>query len=83
MQKKVENKSSVLRKILIIVFLPLLIFIWMTGWTLTQMGNLDRPIEVQQRIKIKNGLKEHSIEAELSNQDNEESRMPNEPIIAG
>ena len=81
MQKKKE-KSSILRKIFTIILLPVIIFIWMTGWTLTRVYNVGKPIEIRQKtIKTKNGFDAYSKQLELSNQDKDEKKVTDEPLV--
>ena len=80
MQKSMKaHKKSLLRKIVTIVFLPIIIIIWMTGWTLTQIGDRREPTNIDQKtLQTHPGFKAHQKESKTD----EESRIANEPIIA-
>jgi hypothetical protein len=50
MQKNVkEHRNPFLRKIITVVFLPIIIFVWMTGWTLTIIGSQTEQTETKQK----------------------------------
>jgi uncharacterized membrane protein len=63
----------------IIVFLPIIITIWMTGWILTQIGDLGKPIEISPKtLKSNAAFKKYVKESEEPEKD---SRIANEPLI--
>lgn len=80
MQKSVKaQRKSLLRKIVTIVFLPIIIIIWMTGWTLTQIGDQRDPSNINQEpLRTRTGFNVHE---EDSNEMDEKKRVTNEPII--
>jgi len=73
------DSNSFLRKIITIVFLPIIIMLWMTGWTLMQIGSSGRPTEVKQ--KITHLAPEAHKKSDIP-QAKEDSKLTNEPIIA-
>jgi len=81
MQKSVKaHRNSLLRKIVTIVFLPIIIIIWMTGWTLTQIGDQGEPTNINQKtLQTYPGFKAHQKESKATD---EEPRIANEPVIA-
>ena len=38
-KKLKENKNPLKRKIIAVIFLPIIILVWTIGWTLTQIGS--------------------------------------------
>ena len=52
MQDNVKvKKRSLLRKVATIVFLPILILVWMTGWILIQSGDPGKQVAIKQKPK--------------------------------
>ena len=73
------HRNSLLRKIVTIVLLPIIIIIWMTGWTLTQIGDQGEPTKISQKtLQTYPGLKTHQKESKTTRED---SKIANEPII--
>ena len=73
------QKKSLLRKIGIIAFLPIIITIWMTGWVLTQIGSQGEPSKINQETLLTHpGFKTYEKRSEVPD---EESREINEPQI--
>jgi hypothetical protein len=73
------HRNSLLRKIVTIVFLPIIIIIWITGWTLTQIGDQREPTKINQKtLQTCPGFKAHQKESKATEED---SRIANEPII--
>jgi len=81
MQERVDTKNSLLRKIITIASLPLLTFIWMTGWTLTIIGE---KLEVKESTQetIKNHPKFETTENEIETLDNDTKIKYEQPITA-
>ena len=81
MQQNVKTRrSSRLRKIATIVFLPIIIIIWLTGWTVTQIGNQrEYTKNNQETLQTQTGLKAHEKESSTMDED---SKIANEPITA-
>jgi len=81
MQKSTKmRRKSLLRSSIRLIFLPLIIFIWMTGWILTQIGQPTESTKISQNnFRINLRSKEPEIESKLQDED---SRIANEPIIA-
>ncbi len=73
------DSNSFLRKIITIVFLPIIIMLWITGWTLTQIGSAGRPTEIKQ--KITHPAPEAHEKSDIPKA-KDDSRLTNEPIIA-
>jgi len=77
------RQISIVRKIITIVFLPIIIGIWMIGWTLTQMGSSGKQTEINQKILQTNRkLDSSEIDTETSETDIDKRRITNEPISA-
>jgi len=45
-----RKESPFLRKIITVISLPLIIFIWMTGWTLTRIGEPVKSTKPSQKV---------------------------------
>ena len=53
MQKNAkERKNPFLRKIFIVAFLPIITFVWITGWILSQIGDQRRTVEMRQKTLL-------------------------------
>lgn len=80
MQKNVkEHRNPFLHKIITVVFLPITIFVWMTGWILTQIGSQGEHIEISQKTLLTNPkFEEYDEESEAPD---EESRITDKPQI--
>jgi hypothetical protein len=80
MQKNVKTRqSSLLRNSITILLLPIIIFIWTTGWTLTQIGEPGKSTESSQKA-LRTHPRFESLEKE-SEIPNEDSTITNEPQI--
>jgi len=81
MQERVDKKNSLLRKIITIASLPLLTFIWMTGWTLTIIGE---KLEVKKTTQetLRNHPKSETQENEIETLDNDTKIKYEQPITA-
>jgi len=84
MQENVKIQiNSFLRKIVAIAFLPILITTWMTGWVLIQIGRQWERSKINQKtLPTPRRSKLQKAKSELSNSDNEESKLLNKPLIA-
>ena len=60
------RRTPVLRKIVTLVLLPAIIFLWITGWVLTQTGSPVESTEIQQKI----------VQTNHESQANEENKIP-------
>ena len=60
------RRTPVLRKIVTLVLLPAIIFLWITGWVLTQTGSPVESIEIQQK----------TVQANHESQANQENKIP-------
>ena len=80
MQESVKvGQSSPVRKTIIIVLLPVIIVVWMTGWILTQIALQKELIEIKPKtVSTHHGFKEYAKE---TNEPNEDSTIVNEPQI--
>lgn len=78
MQKNLKPRSSFARKIITVVFLPIIIVIWMVGWTLTQLGSSNGSMEIETSI-LENNSKFETLE---SNSENDAEKISNYPISA-
>ncbi|MEJ2280554.1 MAG: hypothetical protein P8X97_01330 [Candidatus Bathyarchaeota archaeon] len=78
MQKNLKPRGSFARKIITIVFLPIIILIWMVGWTLTQLDNSNGSIEIETKI-LETNSKFGIFE---SNSENDDEKISNYPISA-
>ena len=73
------KRNPLLRKIVTLAFLPIIIFIWMVGWILTQIGDQGEPSEISQKtLTTRLGFKEYAKETKAPNED---STIVNEPQI--
>jgi hypothetical protein len=81
MRKRMKmRRNSPLRKIMSLIFLPLIIFIWMTGWIITQIAE---PTEFSKISQKNNKVNLKSEEPEMKSElESEDSRIAHEPIIA-
>ena len=79
MQDSVRPKNSPLRKIATIVFLPILIVVWMTGWILIQSGDPGKRGEIRYKPKQSNPNLTSSIKE--SQEQKEDTPKLNEPQI--
>ena len=73
-----KPRGSFARKIITIVFLPIIILIWMVGWTLTQLDNSNGSIEIEPKI-LETNSKFGIFE---SNSENDDEKISNYPISA-
>ena len=67
------RRTPVWRKIVTIILLPTIIFLWITGWILTQTGSPVKSTEIQQKTVIAN----HESKA------NKENKIPEDIKILG
>ena len=76
------RRISVARKIGTIIFLPIIIGIWMIGWTLAQIGNSGEQIEINQKV-LQTHRKLETTEIDTESTETEiDRRITNEPISA-
>jgi hypothetical protein len=74
------RRNSPLRSSIRLIFLPVIIFIWMIGWIITQIVEPTGSTKISQKnLRINLKSKDSEIEPELQDED---SRIINEPIIA-
>lgn len=81
MQERVGTKNSLLRKIITVASLPLLTFIWMTGWTLTIIEEKFEFRESTQKT-LKDHPKFETKENEIETLDNDTKIKYEQPISA-
>jgi hypothetical protein len=81
MQERVDTKNSLLRKVIAVASLPLLTFIWMTGWTLTIIGEKFEVRESNQKT-LKNHPKFETQNNEIETLDNDTKINYEQPITA-
>ena len=62
LQKNSKTRNSFARKIITVAFLPIIIVIWIVGWTLTQLGNPGGSIEIKPNI-LQTNSKFETLEA--------------------
>lgn len=73
------KRNPLLHKIIVVAFLPIITFIWMIGWILTQIGDQGEPSEISQKtLPTRFGFKEYVKETEAPDED---SIIVNEPQI--
>lgn len=72
-----KPRSSFARKIITVAFLPIIIVIWMVGWTLTQIGNSGGSIEIKTNV-----LTNHEFKTLEANSENDRKKISNYPISA-
>jgi len=73
------HRVPVWRKILTLSLLPVIIFVWTTGWILTQMGSQGRPTKIKQKTMINHS--ELEADEKESRIPDEDSRIAHEPEI--
>jgi hypothetical protein len=77
MQKNVkEQRNPFLRKIITVVFLPIIIFVWTTGLVLTIIGNQMEPTEIRQKT-----LQTYPKYEEETEAPDQESKISDKPQI--
>ncbi len=77
------RRISVARKIGTIVILPIIIGIWMIGWTLAQIGNSGEQIEINQKVlQTHRKLDKTNIDTDTTETEIDDRRITNEPISA-
>ena len=77
------RRISVVRKIVTIVFLPIIIGIWMIGWTLAQIGNSGEQIEINQKVlQTHRKLDTTETDTETTETEIDDRRITTEPISA-
>ena len=74
------HKTSVWRKIISFLLLPTIIFLWITGWILTQTGSPLESSEIQQKIVLANHESQANKENKIS-KDVQDSRIEYNPEI--
>jgi len=74
------RNTPVWRKIVTLVFLPTIIFLWMTGWVLTQIGSPVESPEIRQKTVLASN--EFQADEETTNpKDFQDSRIAPNPEI--
>ena len=59
------RRTPVWRKIVTIILLPTIIFLWITGWILTQTGSSMESTEIQQKTVIANHVSQANKENKI------------------
>lgn len=75
------QSNSLLRKIITIVFLPIIVIVWMTGWTLMQIGSAWRHQKIKQDAPHASSEFESQDESEIRKVD-EDDRIVDQPLVA-
>jgi len=76
------RRNPVWRKIIVVAFLPIITFIWMIGWVLTQIGSQEGQIQIRQKtMHPQTEFEAHTKESEASTEDIEDSNIAYEPEI--
>ena len=75
-----EHRTPVWRKIVTLVLLPAIIFLWMTGWILTQIGSQGESTEIRQKTDLAHPEFQANEENKIS-EDNEDSQIAYNPEI--
>jgi hypothetical protein len=61
------------RKIVTITLLPLITFIWTTGWILTQLGSQEEHTKIKQKTSCNNSkIETHEKDTQKPHEDSEE-----------
>ena len=82
MQDNVKvKKRSLLRKVATIVFLPILILVWMTGWILIQSGDPGKQVAIKQKTKH-SSPKLNSYFNEPQEQEEDTTNLNEQQIVA-
>ena len=72
------RRNPISRKIVTLFFLPISIFLWMTGWLLIQIEQQAKPSEITQTLRINNIFEPQNNETKAHDKD---SSANNEPQI--
>ena len=75
-----SSRTPVWRKIATLVLLPTIIFLWITGWVLTQTGSSVKSTEIKQKTVLTNHVSQANKENKMP-EDNEDSQIAYEPEI--
>ena len=78
-QNSHADRFPVWRKILTLTLFPAIIFVWTTGWILTEMGSQWRPTKIKQKTMI--NYYELEADGKESRMPDEDSRIAHEPEI--
>ena len=76
------RKTPFWRKILTLVMLPALVFIWMTGWILTQIGSQNEPSQIRQETMLPHYKSSKNEETKESNKKDNSRIAYNPEIVA-
>jgi hypothetical protein len=75
------HRSSLLRNSITVLLLPIIIFIWMTSWILTQIGEVGKSTEISQKTLRADSRFEVPVEeSEVSEED---SKIDDYPQVVG
>jgi hypothetical protein len=78
-QNSHSRRVPVWRKILTLGLLSIIMFVWITGWILTQIGDQRESTEISQKsLRTHPGFETYVKESEVPDED---SRIVNEPQI--
>jgi len=76
-----KHEGSLFSKIIIVASLPLVTFVWMTGWTLTILGErLESRASVQKTIRVNPRFESHAKNFESITED--KKTVTETPIVA-
>ena len=80
-EKAKKREDSLFSKIIIVASLPLIAFVWITGWTLTVIGEkMESRGSMQKTLRIDSRFESHRKNLEPTD---EESKIVSEaPIVA-
>jgi hypothetical protein len=74
------QKKSAWRKLAVIIFLPIIIVVWMVGWTLTVVGSDKGNTPVKQPHQ--HNIPRYGTDTLSEDESHEEAKAPLEPQIA-
>jgi glucose-6-phosphate-specific signal transduction histidine kinase len=75
------RKNPLWRKIIIVVFLPIIIIVWTFGWALTILGDNSKTTEIKKASRNVPEFEVTNKEMLTSDENSEESRVRYEPEI--
>ena len=76
------RRNPLWRKIIIIVFLPVITFIWTIGWILTQIGTYEEPTEIRKKtLRTYPGVEVTDKDSKISDENDKKSRTRYEQEI--
>jgi succinate dehydrogenase/fumarate reductase cytochrome b subunit len=77
MQDNLKKRSSLLHRITIVIFMPIIIFVWIIGWALTEIGTARKFTEFsKEALKINHRWNSQVKKAEAADEDRMKANEP-------